>query len=159
MSDENFDPKTGTGIASGKPPTAPQGPRRKAPMFYAGETWGRHHVQYPDVERYPNGALPSKRNKFARRLIRGALKRQFSSVEKALRLPRAMKAQALEVARDSGKSTRWARRLFDNELAIHQPVYVPSQKELRAIRTEKRRLKRQGKVDAITALVEKMAKK
>lgn len=141
----------------------PHGLRRRAPEYYAGETYGRHVIHYPDVERYPNGALPSKRDKFMRRLIRAALKRKFSKVESALKLPRAMKAQAHELARGEKKSTRWARRLFDQELSIHQPVYVPDQKQLRAMRTErrklkraeKRKLKRAGKQDAIAQLVDR----
>lgn len=135
----------------------PAGPRRRAPAFYAGETYGRRDMHYPDVERYPSGALPSTRNKFARRLIRAAFKRHHSKVERGLKLPRAMLAQAREIARTEKKSKQWARRLFERELAIHEPVFVP--KDLRAVRTEKRRLKRQGKKDAITQLVDKMAEK
>lgn len=162
MSDEKietFDEKNQVGILSGRHPTAPQGPRRQAPKYYVGETYGRHRIQYPDVERYPNRALPGARNKVARRMIRAALKRRFSSVEQALKLPRAMKAQAREVARDEKKSTRWARRLYDRELAIHQEVYVPSQKELRAMRTKARKDKRAGKQDVISQLVDKMSKR
>jgi hypothetical protein len=36
-----------------------------------------------------------------------------------------MRVQALEVAKDEGKSTRWGLRLLEKELAIHQPAYVP----------------------------------
>lgn len=131
------------------------GPRRRAPMFYAGETYGRRRVQYPDVERYANGVLPSKRNKIMRRLIRSALKRKFSTVETALKLPRAMLEQARLIAKENGKSSRWARALFAKELAIHQPAYVPA--DLRAERAERRRLKRAGKKDAIAQLVDRMA--
>jgi hypothetical protein len=134
------------------------GPKRRAPTYYAGETYARRILNYPDVERFPNGGIAGIRDKAARRLIRSALKRKFSKVEKGLGLPRAMKAQAREVARADGKSTRWARRLYEQELAIHQAVYVPSQKETRAIRTQKRKLKREGKLDAIGALVDRMAK-
>ena len=119
-------------------------------MYYAGETYGRRKVNYPDVERHPNGTMPGKRDKAARRIIRAAFKRKFSRVERGLALPRAMKAQASELARDEGKSTRWARRLFDKELAIHQTVYVP------ATRTALRANKRAAK-DAITALVDRMS--
>ena len=132
------------------------GPKRHAPEFYAGETYGRRKMLYPDVDRHPNGALPSKRNKLARRLTRSAFKRSFSRVERGLKLPRALLAQARVIAKDTGKSSRWARRLFARELAIHKPVYVPSQKELRAMRTERRKLKRQGKQDAISALIDRM---
>ncbi len=138
------------GPLSGKPPTEIQGPRRRAPMYYAGETLGQRKINYPDVERHANGAMPGIRDKAARRLIRGALKRRFSKVEKALELPRAMQAQAREIANDEGKSTRWARRLFEQELEIHQPVYVP------ATRTALRANKRAAK-DAIAQLVDKMA--
>ena len=168
------------------------GPARRAPHYYTGETYGtkrntgvidrtgrhvmrgvRREIQYPDVERYPNGALPGIRDKAARRIIRGALKRKLSRVERSLGLPRAMLAQAREIARETPswgvvlidgapaqrtKSPAWARKLYHTELAIHQPVYVPSQKELRAMRTQKRKDKRAGKVDAIGALVDKMSK-
>ncbi len=135
------------------------GPRRRAPMFYAGEMMGvgnrRRRINYPDVERYANGAVPGRRNKIARRIIRGALKRKFSSVERARKLPQAMLEQARLIARENGKSAKWAKQLYAKELAIHQDVYVPS--DLRAVRTEKRRLKRVGKKDAISQLVDRMA--
>lgn len=133
------------------------GPRRKAPAFYAGETYGRRIVQYPDVERHPNGALPSRRDKPARRLIRGALKKRFSSLTKSLRLAQGLKAQAYEAARDSDRSGRWARRLLARELTIHQTVYVPA--DLRAERTAKRKRLRAGLTgDAISELVDRMVK-
>lgn len=155
----------------------PHGPRRRAPQYYAGETLGRRRIQYPDVARYPmsyppalRGKVASKRDKQARRLIRGALKRTFSKIEREMKLPRAMQAQARELIRDApsrrtdssgvtawiGKSPRAARRLYASELAIHEPVYVPE--NLRAFRTEKRKLKRQGKLDAIGQLVDRMSK-
>ena len=154
------------GPLSGLPPSpVALGPLRRAPRFYAGETYAGRQINYPDVERYPNSYAPalrgktaSVRNKHMRRLIRGALKRKFSKVEQALKLPRAMQEQAREIARVEGKSNRWARRLFDKELAIHQAVYVPSQKETRLIRTVKRARKRRGGVDAIEALVDRMTK-
>ena len=155
---ETFDQERGVGIASQQPPLEVKaGPRRRPPAFYAGETYGKYRIQYPDVERYNNGVVPGKRNKFARRVIRGALKRKFSRIESALKLPRAMQAQAREIARDNKKSTRWARRLYAQELSIHAPVYVPA--DLRALRTAKRKLKRQGKQDAIAQLVDRMAGK
>lgn len=135
----------------------PQGPRRRAPKYYVGETYGRRPVVHPDVERNANGSVPGIRDKQARRLIRGALKRRFSRVERALVLPREMKKQAREIAREEKKSTRWARRLFTQELAIHQAVYAPSKAEIRAIRTMKRRTQRVGKKDAIAQLVDRMA--
>lgn len=139
----------------------PAGPRRKAPAFYAGETYGRNRVQYPDVERWPNGALPSKRDKLARRVIRGALKRTFSSLTKSLKLAQGLRAQAYEAARDEqpkgAKRGRRARRLLAKELAIHQIVYVPA--DLRAERTAKRKRIRAGLAgDAISALVDRMTK-
>lgn len=183
--DDNYDEKNKVGILSGKPPTERQGPLRRAPTWYAGETFGerrigagrRHRtrqgqyvsgqsyktagrpVQYPDVVRNKNGSLPSKRNKVARRIIRGALKRKFSSVERELKLPRAMQMQAREIARENKKSTRWAQRLYEQELSIHTPVFVPSKPALRAMRTARRKAARAGVVkDAISQLVDKMAK-
>lgn len=162
---KTFDEKRGVGVLSGKPPSDVKlGPKRRAPRYYAGETYGRHLINYPDVERYPNGVIPGARSKPARRLIRGALKRRFSRVERALQLPRAMMVQARELVHDdhydksTSAQTRRARRLFAMELAIHTPVYAPSGKELRAIRTMKRKLKRQGKVDAITKMADWMLK-
>ena len=136
-------------------------------------------MQYPDVERNKNGSLPGVRDKASRRLIRGAFKRKVSSTERAFGLPRAMQAQAREIASDThtpkiddhhngnrstrftstSAETRFARRLFAKELAIHTPVYAPSKKELRRMRTEARKAKRAGKTDAIGALVDRMAKK
>lgn len=139
-----------------------QGPRRKAPEWYAGETFCGRHVQYPDVERYPNGALPSKRNKLMRRVLRGALKRKFSRIESARQLGQGMLLQAYELARDEEprKSGRWARRLFAKELKIHTPVYAPDGKTLRKIRSERRaRLRRGEHPDVIAALVDKMTGK
>lgn len=165
MSDEKietFDAVKGVGILSGQVPNEVKlGPARRAPEFYAGENHGRRKVQYPDVERHANGALPSARNKVARRIIRGALKRRFRRVEQALKLPRAMLAQAVEIIQEQHptKSTsakmRRARALLAMELAIHSPVYVPA--DLRALRTQKRKDKRAGKGDAISQLVDSMA--
>lgn len=134
------------------------GPRRRAPMYYAGETYGRRPIQYPDVERDARGRVSGIRDKAARRIIRAALKRKFSKVERGLALSRAMLAQAREIARGEKKGSRWARKLFAKELAIHQSVYAPDHKQLRAIRTEKRKLKREGKKDAIAQLVDRMTK-
>jgi hypothetical protein len=107
------------------------GPRRKAPAYYVGETVGRWRAMHPDVERLPNGAVPSKRNKAARRLIRKALLNSHRPIERGIRLVRDMRAQALEVARAEKKSTRWGLRLLAKELAIHQPAYVPETKAAR----------------------------
>jgi hypothetical protein len=157
---ETYDEQKRVGILSGKPcEDRPVGPRRRAPMYYAGETYGRHRVQYPDVERYPNGALPGIRNKLMRRLIRKALKRKFSTVETARKLPQAMLEQARLIAKENGKSARFARRLYAQELAIHQTVYAPTKPELRAMRAKNRKLKREGKKDAISQLVDRMAEK
>lgn len=152
------------------PPSEPEpapvaGPSRRAPMFYAGERYAGRRMQYPDVQRYPDSYVPalrgkpvSARNKFMRRLIRKAFKTHHSSVDKALKLPRAMLEQARLIAKEEGKSSRFARRFFERELALHDTVYVPSSQELRSIRTQKRKDKRAGKKDAIAQLVEKMSK-
>src|SRR5690348_11979779 len=105
------------GPLSGKPPTAPQGPLRRAPRYYIGKTMGRRRVGggrrhkgrtemlghtegrltvFADTARYPNGALGGIRDKGARRVIRAAFKRSHSSVEMQIRNARAMKAQAFE---------------------------------------------------------------
>lgn len=174
---KTFDEKLGVGILSGKPPTKPQGPRRRPPAYYAGETYGGRNrlspkansrpfsnsvrkgpgrpMNYPDVERYPNGALPATRNKHMRRLIRKAFKRHHSTVEKALKLPRAMMAQARLIAKENGKSSRWARRLFERELAIHMPL--PNEPTRAQRREYAKRLKKEGKKDAISQLVDKMS--
>jgi hypothetical protein len=152
-----------TGPLSGKEPTDPQGPRRRAPMYYVGETYGRRPINYPDVERYNNGAIAGIRDKAARRLIRGALKRTHSKVEKGVKFARSLKAQAVEVITDEHAErspmarSRMARRLLAEELAIHQEVYVPSKKEIRKMRTQARAQKRRGGQDAIGKLVERMA--
>lgn len=141
-------------------------PRRRAPEFYAGETFGRQKaktpsgrtvrvprsVQYPDVERHANGAVPSKRNKLMRRMIRKALKKRFSKVEQARKLPQAMLEQARVIAEENGRGSRFARRLYEKELAIHQPVFVPE-------RAEDRRDNRDEQKDAIAQLVEAQEKK
>lgn len=151
------------GPLSGKPPTEIQGPRRRAPRYYIGKMVGRHAAVYPDTEYNANGSLPGIRNKAARRVVRAAFKKSHSRVETQIRNARALKAQAFEVARENKKSTRFARRLLDKELAIHQPVYVPSQKELRAMRTAARKAKRKGQStgvveDAISAVVDRIGK-
>lgn len=134
------------------------GAARHAPDFYAGETYGPYRVQYPDVERYPNGALPSIHSKPMRRIVRAALKRKFSRVETARKLIQGMTLQAYEIARDEKSSGRYARRLLAKELKIHQTVYAPYGKTLRKIRTEKRaRLRRGEAADPISALVNKLA--
>jgi len=157
MTDENKGP------LSGREPTEPQGPRRKAPMYYAGDGFikGRP-INRADVERLPNGVVSGIRNKAARRLIRGALARKHTRVEQGLALARAMKAQAREVVSDEHydrspmAQSRMARRLYESELAIHQEVYVPSKKEIRAMRTQRRKDARRGKKDAIAKLVDRM---
>lgn len=155
------------GPLSGRPPTEPQGPRRRAPVYYAGETIGRNRINYPDVERYANGAIAGIRDKQARRLIRSKLIRRGKDLESGLQLARAMKAQAIEVVRDEHKKKsraakqRMAKRLFAQELAIHQPVYVPTKKQIRAARTENRKRARKGLPpltsinDAISQLVDR----
>jgi hypothetical protein len=152
---ETYDEKNRVGILSGKPcERRPVGPRRRAPMFYAGETFGYHTINYPDVERNADGSVPGIRNKVARRIIRGALKRKFSRVEQMRKLPQAMLEQARLIAKENGKSARFARRLYAKELAIHQTVYVPA--DLRAERRLKRAQKRAGQTDAIAKLVDRM---
>lgn len=165
------------GPLSGLPPTAPQGPRRRAPIYYAGEHYGRRSMQYPDVERNRDGSMPGIRDKHARRIIRAAFKRQTTRVERGLRAAREMKRQARQLADDrdvkiedkhngnrstyfasTSGETHWANRLFAKELAIHQPVYAPSKKELRKMRTAARKAKRAGKLDAIGQLVDRMQK-
>ena len=148
------------GERSGLPPTETQGPRRKAPGYYIGETVGGYRVNYPDVERYSNGAIAGKRNKAARRIIRKAFMKAGSRVEKNIRLSRAMKAQAREIVHDDHEDksrtaqSRRARRLYEAELALHQTVYVPDSKELRKMRTARRKQKREGRKDAIAKLVD-----
>jgi hypothetical protein len=139
------------------------GPQRKAPHYYIGEHVGKYRTVRLDVERNKNGSLGGIRNKAARRIIRAAFKDSHSSFTKGLKLARAMQDQARELARTEKKSTRWARRLYDKELSIHQPVYAPSHKELRAMRTAARKAKRKGLSngvvnDAISQLVDKMEK-
>lgn len=131
------------GPLSNLPPTDLQGPKRRAPRYYIGETCGRFRTVFPDTERNPNGSLPGIRDKGARRVVRAAFKRSHSRVESGLANARALRAQAFEVARDNKKSTRFARRLLDKEMAIHQPVYAPDQKTLRKMRTQARKEKRQ----------------
>lgn len=142
---------------------------RRAPEFYAGKTMGnrgkngkrggRKSIQHADVVKHANGAIPGVRNKFMRRRIRKALKNVNSAVETARKLPQALMAQAADIATSEGKKGgRWARRLLAKELAIHQPVYAPTKKELRALRTQKRKDERAGKKDAIAKLVDKMTK-
>lgn len=160
---EVFDDKNGVGIRSQRPPTAPQGTRRKAPLYYAGETLGdrlrgplqknstnRVHkaiiggrsINYPDVQRYDNGAVPGIRDKHARRMIRKAITRVHSRVEVSIHKARELKNEALAQAREEKKSTRWGLRVLAQELALHQPLDVPSGKEIRAMRTEARKKQR-----------------
>jgi hypothetical protein len=157
---ETYDAVRGVGILSGMPPNEVcLGPLRRAPAFYAGKTYKGQKIQNHDAERYRSGAIVGTRNKAARRLIRKALKRRYAKTERAPQLARDMQAQAAEVAKAEGKSNRWARRLYEKELAIHQPVYAPTKKELRKMRTQKRKDARAGKVDAIGQLVDAMAAK
>ena len=155
MTNQNED----TGPLSVREPTAPQGPRRRAPHYYVGETCGtkrgkgsygrgtgtmrrtrsvaqvRHtrYVNYPDVQRYPNGALPGIRNKLARRRIRGALMRANSTIEARVR-----RARQLRLSIPSYNSHE-ARRLFEKTLSLHMPT--PSY-DSRALRTAFRKAKR-----------------
>jgi len=137
------------------------GPRRKAPVVYIGEHVGKYRTMHQDVERNANGSLSGIRNKISRRIIRAAFKRSHSRVEVQIANARALKTQAFEVARENKKSTRWARRLVDKELTIHQPVYAPDQKALRTMRTAARKAKRRGEAkpidDAISAVVDRMS--
>lgn len=110
-----------------------QGPRRRAPRYYVGETVGRRPINYPDVQRYPNGALPGIRNKLARRRIRAALMRANSTIE-----ARVAKARHLRLTIPSYNSHE-AKRLFEKTLSLHMPA--PSY-DSRALRTEFRKAKR-----------------
>jgi hypothetical protein len=157
---EVYDAVRGVGILSGQTPNDVKlGPLRRAPAYYAGEKYKGQRIQNPDVERHGSGAVTGVRDKAARRLIRKALKRRFAKTERAPQLARDMQAQAVDAAKAEGKSNRWARRLYEKELAIHQTVYAPSKKELRKMRTQKRKDARAGKVDAIGQLVDAMAAK
>lgn len=133
-------------------PALMYGPLRKAPQYYAGEMYNEHPMNHLDVERNANGSMPGIRNKLARRRIRASFKRKYSTVEQGLQRLRAMKAQAMDVT----DNPREGRRLLAKELSIHQVVYVPDQKQLRAMRTEKRKLARAGKRDRVNAAIEKL---
>lgn len=161
-----MDKNDNVGPLSGLPPTElTQGPQRRAPHFYVGTHVGRIPLVYPDTEVFENGAVPGVRNKAARRVIRAAQKRKHSQVEKGLKLVRDMKLQAVEVVTDTKKDKspearrHLANALLREELSLHRPVYVPSQKELRRMRTEKRKAMRAGgklPIDmALDALLEK----
>lgn len=155
-----------TGVTLPEPDPV-QGPRRKSPPYYIGESYGRYRTVHADVERNPNGSLPGVRNKAARRLIRKAFGKNHSLVETRIRNARALKAQAVEVISEDkqyrGRSrhakAKIAKKLLAMELAIHTPVYAPDKKTLRKMRTEARRAKRRGEVDAITALADKYSGK
>lgn len=141
------------------------GPKRRAPRYYAGESVGKHPMLYPDTERNPNGSVPGIRDKGARRIIRKAFAAIFSPVERGLRRTRALQAQAREViSNEHGKKSssaqrHRARRLLAAELAIHQPVYAPDKKTIRAMRTAKRKAERAGKKDFITSAIERIVEK
>lgn len=158
---KTYDEVKRIGILSGKPPTEVKaGPRRRPPRYYAGEVYAGHRINYPDVERYDNGAVPGIRDKAARRIIRGALKRRYSKVERDRRLGQGMLAQARELAHDENPRAkscakgRWAKRLFERELAIHQERTASLGRSQR--RAIDRKLKKAGKKDAISQLVDAM---
>lgn len=178
MSDEKietYDEVRGVGILSGRPPTEPQGPLRRAPEFYAGKTFGKKRkgkakgqersILHADVERHPNGAVVGTRNKAARRLVRGALKRRYSKASRDLKLPQAMQVQAREIINEQPEhadktpraKARLAKRLFEAELAIHTPR--PNEPTRAERREYARQLKKAGKKDAISQLVDMMAAK
>lgn len=106
-------------------PVPTSGPLRAAPTYYIGETYGRHILVRADVARYQNGIVAGIRNKLARRVLRGAVGRSEGGVNAGLRLARALMVQAREVAKEAGKSSRFARRLYEKELALHQPARQP----------------------------------
>lgn len=138
-------------------PAPVQGPRRKAPEFYIGD--GRlkgRPINHPDVERKANGQVVGKRDKAARRMLRKALKKSRSTTEHALEQPRAMQAQAAEVMREEGRrGGRAGRRLFERMLDIHQPR--PNELTRAQRRSMQKALRKAGKKDAITELVDAFA--
>ena len=129
--------------------TEVQGPRRKAPPYYIGETYRGYRTAPPDVERYKNGAMVGKRNKAARRLIRKTFGRQVSSIEKKILKARDVRLEVERLATNSHE----ARRYFKKTLALHQPLppFVS--------RSEARKANRQAILDARDAQQELRVKR
>lgn len=124
------------------------GPFRKAPHYYVGETVGRHTVNYPDVERNPNGTIAGIRDKAARRQIRGLMMRSFSRIDSRIRKGRQLGQKMLDYAEGvieekklSKKGLRRrAKKLLAKALSLHKPV---EQVDSRALRTAFRKRKRE----------------
>jgi len=123
---EPFAGQAGVGPRSGQKPTSIQGPRRKSPDFYIGETFGvngkgsaggRAMTTRPDVERLPNGKLPSRHDKIARRIIRAAFKRSYSRVEQHVMKARDVVREVEGLADNSHEKQRYVAKT----LALHVP--------------------------------------
>lgn len=127
-----------TKILSGRPPTALQGPRKRAPRYYIGNTYRGRLTAAPDAERYKNGVLPGVRNKAARRLIRKASGRALSTIEQKILKARDVRLEIERLATNGHE----ARRYFEKTLALHAPVPQPiPRSEARARQRAARRAK------------------
>lgn len=119
------------GPLSGKPATERQGPLRRQPMYYAGQTMGKRKrtkngkrggrpLVHADTERKADGTYGIK-NKAARRMIREKQRKHHSKVERGVKFAQAIHAEARTLSNNSHD----AKRIYDQELAFHQPVPEP----------------------------------
>lgn len=118
------------GPLSGKPPTEWQGPLRRAPEYYAGKTMGKRvrtrngkvggrPMLHADTQVKVDGTY-GKKNKAARRLVRGAMKKSHSRAEKRVRDAQLLKQEAYSASWNGHE----ARRMLDKELAF-RPTAAP----------------------------------
>jgi hypothetical protein len=112
-----------------------QGPRRASAAYYIGQTYRGLLTQMPDSEFYPNGAVASKRNKAARRMIRKVFGRSMSRIEQHVLKARDLTNEMRRLA----SGGREGKRYLEKTLAVHQPVPQP------VLRAERRALEREGK--------------
>lgn len=77
------------------------GPPRKAPEFYIGERF-----THRDVERWPNGSPVGKRDKGARRLLRGFAMKRRSRIKVLVFAAQRMRAEANRLADNSHEAKR-----------------------------------------------------
>jgi hypothetical protein len=94
-----------------------KGPRRRM-QHYGGKKLGGHRLR-DDVERWPNGAVVARRDKFARQATRAAATVAYSSIETSIAQARRARIQIEKLASNSHEKKRYLDQVRDERRNIH----------------------------------------
>lgn len=94
-------------------PTDRNGPLRKAPPIYVGETYTP-----ADVERHPNGAPLGVRCKPSRRMLRKRIQQRISSSGRAIAKARHVRLESERLATNSHEAKRYVEMATEERRTI-----------------------------------------